>query len=112
MKLFILGLLLTTNAFAFQCKDLSYNQAKKAAEEINKYLELKPILVIDKYCEACFDKYPKPILVHNVDLKRIENTYQVTINSKATDLSYIYVEGKSLSHYAGCETVAVSKFLN
>ena len=107
-----MGIIFSGNALAFQCKNLSFNQAKKAVIELNKYRELKDIFVIDKFCEACQDSYPKPILVGNVSLKRSNNHYQVSINNSPTDISYIYVEGRSLSHYTGCKTVAVSTHLD
>ncbi len=114
MKLIlIMGIVFSSaHALAFQCKNLSFNQAKKAVVELNKYNDLKSIFVIDKYCEACQDPYPSPILVGTVSLKRIQDSYQVAVNDSPLDISHIYVEGRSLSHLTGCKTVAVSKFLD
>ena len=112
LRILIMGILVSSNALAFQCKDLKFNQAKNAVVELKKYSDTKDIFVVDEFCEACMDSYPRPILVENISFKREANHYHVILNNKVVDISYLYVEGHSLSHIVGCKTVAVSEYLD
>lgn len=101
--------LTNASAFAEQCISLNRTQAIKAQVAIeNVSLKVKDFLVIDHYCEHCFDPYPKPIVVDSVHVDHDKNGYYIKINDEKIDIAYIYVDNKNLASLAGCKAIAVS----
>ncbi len=99
------------NSYALECKNLNETQAQKAKRLLKEYFD-KELFVIDEYCESCFDKYPKPIVVEKFQVEKKNKKYNLIINGKSIDITHLYVNGRNLASFAGCETVAVSKFLD
>jgi hypothetical protein len=105
---------LSTSTFASQCKYLSKVQVKNAQDIIVESQANNSIFVIDRYCEACLDLYPKPIVVEDVGAKAHINklTSSLLINKRIEDIAYLYVNGENLASKVGCKTVAVSKYID
>jgi len=114
-KIFFLLMLAIFTNFSFaknlECENLNEKQANRALELLKTELK-KDVFVIDKYCESCFDSYPSPILVESIDVKKDSANFHIEINNNIVDITYLYVEGRSLASFAGCETIAVSPFLD
>jgi hypothetical protein len=93
---------------------LSKKQVRNAQEIIIQSQANNSIFVIDRYCEACLDLYPKPIVVENVELRRNkkQRATSLVINKKIEDIAYLYVNGENLARKVGCKTVAVSNYID
>jgi hypothetical protein len=110
-KLLVLGMLFSWEAFAMNnCKLISEKQATKAFKLIQKS-DIHEYLVIDQYCEACLDDYPQPIVVEKFAIKPNQGKYSVFIDDKAINLTYFYAGGENIAQAVGCETIAVSKYI-
>lgn len=108
-------LVLSLNVFASgQCQIVSSEQASLAINILNSQLADQPIMVIDKYCEACLDELPMPIVVESIQHQVIEKEIfsSVKVNGQAIDMAYIYVNGENLAMKIGCKTIAVSHNLD
>lgn len=109
------ALLMSFNLWASgQCETLSSQQAQLAFDLIQQELKTNPIAVIDSYCESCLDDLPRPIVIDNFQIKRLENLSfsQIQINGEIIDAAYIYLNGENLAAQIGCKTIAVSRNLD
>lgn len=100
------------NAIAAQCVVLPEEKANKAVELLIKHKKRNPIAVIDLYCEACRDEYPRPIVLENVELInfQVEGYKQIMINNKKIDLAYSYLNGVNIASMIDCKAIGVKKY--
>ncbi|MAZ47905.1 MAG: hypothetical protein CME65_05040 [Halobacteriovoraceae bacterium] len=101
----------TSHASINNCQNLSKQQALKAFNLI-KTTDIYEYTILDLYCEACLDSYPKPLLVESYKVMKTKNGYSVFLDGMAYNLAYLYSGGENLAQKVGCETFAVSKYLN
>ena len=93
-----------------RCEILTKAQALHALNAIENN-DLYSYTVIDLFCEACLDDYPKPIVVNKYKIKKNGKGYSLYLDGISYNLAYLYSGGTNLAQLVGCETFAVSKYL-
>ena len=109
----LISLIGLQSAMADQCMIVSNAKAKEAKTQVEQLLSDNSIVVIDKFCEACMDVTPEPLVVDNVKLKnsQVKGFMSLSINNVPVDLAYIYINGENLAAKIGCRTFGVSQYL-
>ena len=112
IAIFLMVIFLSTaQASINNCQNLSKSQALEAFNLI-KNTDIYEYTILDLYCEACLDTYPKPLLVESYKVMKTKSGYSIFLDGMAYNLAYLYSGGENLAQKVGCETFAVSKFLN
>ena len=113
MKLMIvMGIMVSLNiqAAVNDCEILSKKQAQTALSHIEAN-DIYSYTVVDLFCEACLDDYPKPIVVNDYRIKKNPKGFSLYLDGVAFNLAYLYSGGTNLAQVVGCNTFAVSKYL-
>ena len=110
--LIIMGIMISGNlqASVNDCEILTKGQAMHASEVV-RYNHKFRYNVIDLYCEACKDSYPKPILVDRYSVKKNGEGYSLFLDGISYNLAFLYSGGVNLAQLVGCRTFAVAKYL-
>lgn len=100
-------------AWGAQCSALPEQKALKAQKLIADYVKQHQIAVVDMYCEACRDEYPKALVVESVALSdfQIKGYKEISVNNKAIDLAYMYINGENVASMVGCKAIGVDRYL-
>lgn len=104
--LFTVATLFSITAMADQCSYISQAEAERAA------LLLQKGSVVAEYCELCGDTQAIVKSVRTVSLDKVANGQytQVSVNGKAVDLAYLYLQvapGKkvNVAQAVNCESL-------
>lgn len=98
--------LASSSAFADQCAYITKDQAAKAVKNL---LNAETIQTL---CEPCGETKATSIKeVQAIEIKTTgyEDTVQISLDGKAIDLAYTFVNGKNLANKSGCEVSGVSE---
>lgn len=112
--LIIMGIMIFTlrgvHAGINQCEVITKDQAIAAFNLIKK-ADIYDFTILDQYCEACLDDYPKPLFIQNYKVQKNGKGFSLFLNGEPSNLAYLYSGGSNLAQEIGCKTVAVSKYL-
>lgn len=113
LRTMIFSLLFSTQLWAAQCEVLPKVAAQKAYELLLKHKKVNDIAIIDRFCKSCFDKYPKPIVIDELEITdfQVKGFQEIKINNDVIDLAYLFLEGDNLAKLVGCKTITDSSYL-
>jgi hypothetical protein len=115
MKIVISLILMTqiSSAYGAICKYLPSASIKDAKSLLDSFKKANSIAVVDKFCESCLDRSPKPIVIDTVEITphSVTGYAGILLNGEAVDLAYLYLNGENLSFKYNCHTKYTSRFL-
>jgi hypothetical protein len=115
MKIIISIILMTqiSSAHGAICKYLPSASIKDAQSLLESFKKSQDIAVVDKFCESCLDRSPKPIVIDSIEVYNhsVSGYAGLKLNGKTIDLAYLYLNGENLSFKYNCQTKYISRYL-